>query len=47
MSFQDKCVHCDHYHAGDKCCFCEKEHTHLKKTPEQHRKEVEEILTDG
>lgn len=42
MTFAEHCVHCEHYHDGGKCCYCEKEFTHLKKTPDEHLAELED-----
>lgn len=46
MSFAEHCVHCEHYHSHGNCCYCKKEYSDLAKSPEQHRKELEEILED-
>lgn len=46
MSFEEHCVHCEHYHDGGQCCYCKKSPTDLKKSPEQHREELAEILED-
>lgn len=46
MSFAEHCVHCEHYHDGGVCCYCQKQFTPLKKTPDEHRQELKEILDD-
>lgn len=47
MSFAEHCVHCEHYHdESGTCCYCKKEFTELKKTPDEHRQEIEEILNE-
>ncbi len=48
MGFEDRCVHCEHYHnESGACCFCKKEYTPLNKTLDEHRQELEEIVNDG
>ena len=47
MTFAEHCVHCEHYHKEyGKCCYCAKEYTNLRKTTDEHRQDVEEILSD-
>lgn len=47
MTFAEHCVHCQHYHNDSgTCCYCKKEFTEFKKTPDEHRQELKELL-DG
>lgn len=47
MSFAEHCQHCTHYHdEHGKCCYCEKEYTDLSKTAAEHRRELQEIVSD-
>lgn len=46
MSFEEKCVHCEHYHASGTCCYCKKEYSELKKTREEHLEELGEDEID-
>lgn len=50
MSFQDRCVHCDHYHEKvGRCCFCGKlnapDHKPAK-TREEHLAELGEDIIE-